>query len=211
VIKSTNDKYLFSSVSLTWHFYKLSKQEREEVSQLFTEIDKMDSDKDGIADVDDICPGTPQGVKTDGKGCPIDSDADGVPDYLDKEPHSKGGLPVDADGVELTKERLLQLQKESDLSKEASPRGDALSQQFNKRPSDAFMKAIEEMQLELRKNPTQKSSTIEIPYDLRVADWNKDGFISSDEIAKTIDAFFEGSINFSAEQIHRLIDFFFEQ
>ena len=169
----------------------------------------MDMDKDGVADAEDFCPGTPKGIKVDGKGCPIDSDADGVPDYLDKEPKSKNGLPVDVNGVELTKARMAQMQKEHEGVAELHSR--ALSESFNKKPSAAFMKEIEEMQVELRKNPNAKTSATKIPYDLRVADWNKDSFISSDEIAKTIDAFFDGSINFSAEQIHRLIDFFFEQ
>ena len=209
VKSSGNDTYLFSSVSLTWHIYTLPKKEREEVSQLFAEMDKMDTDKDGIADNDDLCPNNPMGVKVDGKGCPIDSDADGIPDYADKEPRSKGGLPVDEHGTELTKERLAQLQKQNNIT--AASRKDALNESFNKKPSAEFLKQIEEMALELRKNPTNNTSGTTIPYDLRVADWNKDGFVTSDEIAKTIDAYFDGSINFSAEQIHRLIDFFFEQ
>ena len=204
-----NDAYLFSSVSLTWHVFTLPKKEREEVSQLFVEMDKMDTDKDGIADVNDLCPNNPQGVKVDGKGCPLDSDADGVPDYLDKEPNSKGGLPVDVNGVELTKKRLEEIQKAYDSP--AADRKEALSEAFNKKPSAAFMKEVEDMQLEMRKNPSDKTTSNPIPYDLRVADWNKDGFIASDEIAKTIDAFFDGTIIFNAEQIHRLIDYFFEQ
>lgn len=204
-----NDAYLFSSVSLTMHIFTMPKKGREESSQLFAEIDKTDTDMDGIADVNDLCPNNPQGVKVDGKGCPIDSDADGIPDYADKEPRSKGGLPVDVDGVELTKERLAQLQEEQNAPAELRSR--ALSESFNKKPSAEFMKEVEAMQLELRKKPEAKTNDTAIPYDLRVADWNKDGFIASDEIAKTIDAFFDGSITFSAEQINRLIDFFFEQ
>ena len=209
VKKGGNDAYLFSSVSLTYHFIRLPKKQREEVSQLFVEIDKMDSDGDGVPDADDLCPNTPKGIKVDGKGCPIDSDADGVPDYLDKEPHSKGGLPVDVNGVELTKARMLEIQKQ--MEGPAADRKDALSEAFNKKPSASFMKEVEAMEMEKRKNPSNKPSANSIPYDLRVADWNKDGFITSDEIAKTIDAFFDGSITFNAEQIHRLIDYFFEQ
>lgn len=205
-----NDAYLFSSVSLTWHIFTLTKEEQEKLSNIdFASIDKTDTDKDGIADKDDLCPNNPQGVKVDGRGCPIDSDADGVPDYMDKEPHSKGGLPVDVEGVELTKERLLQIQKEQNAPAELHSR--AISDSFNKKPSAAFLKEIEEMAMDLKKNPDYKPSNTPIPYDLRIADWNKDGFITSDEIAKTIDAFFDGTIIFSAGQINRLIDFFFEQ
>ncbi len=211
VKSSTNNKYLYTFASCDWHFLKPTKKEKEYSNIDFATLDKMDSDGDGVPDMDDMCPNTPKGVKVDAKGCPIDSDADGVPDYLDKEPHSRGGLPVGPDGVELTRERLAQLQKESAFGKDAASHKDVMSEQFNKKPSAAFMKEVEAMEIDKRKKQDAKKATVPIPYDLRIADWNKDGFITSDEIAKTIDAFFDGSINFSAEQIHRLIDFFFEQ
>ncbi|TAL58884.1 MAG: hypothetical protein EPN85_10505 [Bacteroidetes bacterium] len=203
------DAYLFSSVSLTWHIFALSKKDREEASQLFAEMDKTDSDQDGILDAADGCPGTPKVAKVDAKGCPIDVDADGVADYMDKEKNSKTGVTVDADGMELTKARMKEINKQNNTN--ASSRKDALSDDFNKKPSAEFMKQVEEMQIEDRKYVTVGKTNNPIPYDLRVADWNKDGFISSDEIAKTIDAFFDGSIIFSVEQVNRLIDFFFEQ
>lgn len=172
-------------------------------------MDKADSDKDGILDADDLCAGTPKGVKVDGKGCPVDSDNDGIPDYIDKEQHSKSGVAVDAEGVELTKARMKEMSKEN--NNDAASRKDALSNTFNQKPSAEFMKQVEELQKENRKSPENKAANTTIPYDLRVADWNKDGFISSDEIAKTIDSFFDGSITFSVEQINRMIDFFFDQ
>ncbi len=214
----SNDAFLFSSVSLTYHFIALPKKEREEVSQLFTDLDKMDSDKDGTPDAEDFCPGTPKGIKVDGKGCPIDSDADGIPDYLDKEPNSLSNSFIDANGVAMDDSTIARNYRIwSDSTNQH-----ALSESFNKKPSAAFMKEIEEMQKEMRKNlalnpdrigaksqiPNPKSL---IPFDLRIADWNKDNFISSDEIMKTIDAFFDGSITINAEQINRLVDFFFEQ
>lgn len=203
------DAYLFSSCSLTWHLFALPKKEREQTSQFFAEMDKADTDKDGVLDVNDICAGTPKGVKADAKGCPLDGDADGVPDYLDKEKNSKAGVTVDAEGIELTKARMKEISKQN--SNEASSRNDALSDDFNKKPSAEFMKQVEEMQKENRKTAEVSKTNNPIPFDLRIADWNKDGFISSEEIAKTIDAFFDGSITFSVEQINRLIDFFFEQ
>nr|WP_262920277.1 OmpA family protein [Parabacteroides sp. FAFU027] len=59
---------------------------------------KKDSDKDGVSDKLDACPGTPAGVQVDAKGCPIDSDGDGVADYLDKCPNTPPGAQVDASG-----------------------------------------------------------------------------------------------------------------
>ncbi|MDP3295657.1 MAG: OmpA family protein [Nevskia sp.] len=57
-----------------------------------------DSDKDGVIDSLDKCPGTPAGVKVDASGCPLDTDGDGVPDYLDKCPGTPKGFKVDAEG-----------------------------------------------------------------------------------------------------------------
>jgi len=57
-----------------------------------------DTDKDGVGDKWDKCPGTPRNVKVDAQGCPIDTDADGVPDYLDKCPDTPAGAKVDAQG-----------------------------------------------------------------------------------------------------------------
>ncbi len=207
-----NDGYLFTSTSLTWHIVGMTKEEKEKISSVdYTTIDNGDGDKDGVMDVNDQCPGTPKEAKVDAKGCPIDSDSDGVPDYMDKEPKSKSGVRVDANGVELTKARMAEMQKQNNDPNSAALHKYANSSEFNQKPSAEFMKQIEEMEKERRKNPENKTPSIVIPYDLRVADWNKDGFITSDEIAKTIDSFFDGSITFSAAQINRLIDFFFEQ
>ncbi|MCC6837574.1 MAG: hypothetical protein IT234_03440, partial [Bacteroidia bacterium] len=59
-------------------------------------------------------------------------------------------------------------------------------------------------------NPnTAKASSI--PYTLRPADKNNDGYISTEEITMAIDSFFEGDSIFTVERLNDLIDFFFEQ
>lgn len=58
----------------------------------------IDSDRDGVADGKDRCPGTPKGAKVDKSGCPLDADGDGVYDGLDKCPDTPTGAAVDADG-----------------------------------------------------------------------------------------------------------------
>lgn len=60
-----------------------------------------DSDRDGVIDTLDKCPGTPPGVAVDRDGCPLDSDKDGVADYLDKCPNTPAGTPVNASGCPL--------------------------------------------------------------------------------------------------------------
>lgn len=65
-----------------------------------------DTDKDGVPDKVDKCPGTPAGVRVDAQGCPWDSDKDGIADHLDKCPAVAGiaafnGCPdTDGDGIQ---------------------------------------------------------------------------------------------------------------
>ena len=62
-----------------------------------------------------------------------------------------------------------------------------------------------------KNQPASNGATSKIPESLRIADTNKDGYISVQEISASIDAFFEGSNAFSVEIINKLIDYFFEQ
>lgn len=61
-----------------------------------------DSDRDGVADNLDECPGTPGGVAVDARGCTTggatDSDGDGVLDPVDACPGTTVGMVVDATG-----------------------------------------------------------------------------------------------------------------
>ncbi|MDH3495190.1 MAG: OmpA family protein [Gemmatimonadota bacterium] len=58
----------------------------------------MDTDKDGVIDLNDRCPSTPAGARVDTNGCPTDSDKDGVFDGLDRCPNTEAGRQVDANG-----------------------------------------------------------------------------------------------------------------
>ena len=60
-----------------------------------------DSDKDGVPDNIDKCPGTTYGVPVDRNGCPLDSDKDGVYDSRDKCPGTPEGSTVNKDGCVL--------------------------------------------------------------------------------------------------------------
>lgn len=90
-----NDSWAFASVSLYYQFYKGPKENGTKGQEILNE----DSDKDGVRDADDLCAGTPPGVKVDRNGCPPDKDEDGVPDYRDKELNTPKNTPVDKDGV----------------------------------------------------------------------------------------------------------------
>jgi OOP family OmpA-OmpF porin len=81
VIGSDNDIFFTAFGGVTVYFFGVN-----------------DSDDDGVADDDDLCPETPQTVIVDQFGCPVDIDNDGVPDYLDKCPNTPANIPVDVDG-----------------------------------------------------------------------------------------------------------------
>jgi OOP family OmpA-OmpF porin len=57
-----------------------------------------DDDGDGVLNADDRCPTTPAGVKVDSRGCPADSDRDGVLDSADRCPRTPAGADVDRNG-----------------------------------------------------------------------------------------------------------------
>lgn len=196
--KGGNDSYVQANVGIQYEFRKKSKKPADEVD--FYAVDHDDTDGDGVGDDKDRCLGTPKGVLVDSHGCPFDSDGDGVADYMDKEPKSKKGAKVDGFGMTIDENELAKHQLEWDsLAVERSDK-------FNEAPSLEYLKEIEN---KTKANPKGTANTI--PADLKQADINSDGYISADEITKTIDAFFEGTNDFTVDTINQLIDYFFEQ
>jgi outer membrane protein OmpA-like peptidoglycan-associated protein len=57
-----------------------------------------DTDRDGVVDASDACPGTEANKRVDASGCPIDPDGDGVVGPNDLCPNSPYGEPVDETG-----------------------------------------------------------------------------------------------------------------
>ncbi len=199
------NSYLSGNVGLQYEFKKKgaagsSEARYENVD--FTAVDHLDADKDGVGDDVDDCHGTPAGVKVDKRGCPLDTDNDGIADYTDKEPNSVKGAKVDGFGVTINEEEIAKHQLEWDS--EAPER----SKEFNVAPSKAYLDKIE---TEAKKVRGKNNTASKIPADLKSADFNSDGYISADEITKTIDAFFDGSNDFNVDKINTLIDYFFEQ
>lgn len=199
-----NDNYIYANVNIQYNFGKPYDDSKEIYKAVdFSALDKLDTDEDGVTDGDDRCPSTPKGVKVDGRGCALDGDEDGVPDYLDKEPLTKKDALVDVNGVTQTDQMIAEKQAQFDsLATERN-------QLFNENPSLAFLKEVEAKTKEAHKTNPNKTSTI--PYALRAADKNNDGYISTDEITQAIDGFFEGDSNFTVEKLNDLIDYFFEQ
>ncbi|HEY1038754.1 MAG TPA: hypothetical protein VGF30_05075 [Bacteroidia bacterium] len=195
--KGGNDSYAQANVGIQYEFRK-KKTESGNVD--FYAVDHDDSDGDGVGDDKDRCLGTPKGVLVDSHGCPFDTDGDGVADYMDKEPKSKKGARVDGFGVTIDEAELAKHQLEWDsLAVERSDK-------FNEAPSLDYLKEIEN-----KSKGNSKGNASTIPADLKQADINSDGYISADEITRTIDSFFEGTNDFTVDSINRLIDYFFEQ
>jgi hypothetical protein len=190
-----NDSYWMGHVGLKYTFAPKIKTASDHVD--WAHVDKMDVDEDGIPDNVDRCLSTPKGIKVDNHGCPFDSDHDGIADHLDKEPNTKKNTKVDGFGVTINEDSIAYRQLMWDSL--AAERSD----KFNENPSLDYLRSIE------GSNP--KKSKVSIPVVLKPADMNGDGYISAEEISKTIDEFFEGGNDFTVDKINQLIDFFFEQ
>ncbi len=197
-INGGSDSYVQANVGIQYEFKKRIKTASDDVD--FNLVDNIDTDGDGVPDNHDNCLGTPKGVLVDSHGCPFDMDEDGVPDYQDKEPKSKKGAKVDGLGITINEDEMARHQLEWDSL--AAVR----SGTFNEAPSLDYLKEVETKGKEINKGKENK-----IPAEFKSADINNDGYISADEITKTIDGFFEGTNDYTVEKINQLIDFFFEQ
>ena len=110
--KRRDDFYSMTGVTLT---FKLGTRKRDKehiewrnpIEGVYSRLDKVekrvdnlykDTDGDGVSDVFDKDPNTPEGAKVYGDGTMIDSDGDGVPDIKDVEPFSDPGAKVDENG-----------------------------------------------------------------------------------------------------------------
>ncbi len=92
------------TAGLSWLFGAKSEPKEEPKAVVAAAPQPVDSDRDGIMDDKDACPGTPAGTKVDARGCPVvvDSDGDGVPDDKDECPGTPAGTAVDATGCPQT-------------------------------------------------------------------------------------------------------------
>lgn len=100
------DRFLYTSVSVGYAIPMERRVKMPKTPLSSEELDLIvlneDGDGDGVVDLWDLCPDTPEGVAVDATGCPLDGDKDGVPDHLDDEPNSAPGAIVDERGVTLS-------------------------------------------------------------------------------------------------------------
>jgi len=190
-----NDMFTFTYFTL--HLDLFSDAKTKTIEKLFADVTDNfdyglfgDEDNDLVPDFLDKCPGTPFGVAVDSVGCPLDDDKDGVPNYLDKELHSSPGAIVDDNGVEISPEGLTAM-----LNRDA----------INRKDVDVFLL------MHRAQSRYRGKSSIPIPPKFKSVDADGDGYISFDELLKSIDNFFDFSSDFSSKDIYELQDFFFEQ
>jgi len=109
---SEHDNFTYINLGLTYHLGAKDKpiQWVNPMQTIYADLYDMkdrvdmlsgDKDMDGVADMFDREPDTPEGVKVYGDGTAVDADGDGVPDWKDVEPFSPKGSQVDASGREI--------------------------------------------------------------------------------------------------------------
>jgi len=83
-----------------WSVPSSDSKSRKALSGPEKRLATSDSDRDGVFDLYDDCPGTPAEAvgMVDIHGCPSDADFDGVPDYEDACPGTPAGATVDSTG-----------------------------------------------------------------------------------------------------------------
>ncbi len=188
-----NDSYIFSHLSI--HFDLFSDPTTRTVDLLYADVefDPLffdDEDGDFVLDVSDRCPGTPFGVEVDTLGCPVDADLDGVPDYLDKEMNSAPGAWVNNVGKTVSDEDFL---SRLELRNNAMQREDVIAY------------------LELTMSDYRLPSPAEIPEQFKSLDENDDGYISFEELLKTVDLYFDFQMEMDLEELRQFNEFFFSQ
>ena len=197
--KDKTDHMLYTSLGFGYNIAARKKKPDSTQFDLidFKALDQEDEDGDGVRNMEDLCAGTPQGTGVDEKGCPTDEDKDGVPDYLDEEAGTAEGALVDQRGVTIGDE---------------IPGTDTIAVKHSliylAYPSQKFKPMGTIYNTESVEDAGRRSADLG---DFTAADVNGDGYISSEEITIAIDAFFEGELDYTADKLHDLIDFFFDQ
>jgi len=211
-----NDIVSFTNLGFVYTPSELTKKDKSK-EQEFDEIDfvsllKSDTDADGVLDIDDWCQETDKDVKVDKHGCPTDKDEDGVSDDKDKEIDTKEtALKIDSSGVSIPDsivalealDTVVTLRKELCLFYPSMCQGDETDIEFQLLNRGKADKSLLNSKAEISIKPI-----VDIKKE---ADLNKDGKISAKEIYETIDLYFDGKLNLTLGDIHKLIDYFFEQ
>jgi hypothetical protein len=187
-----NDSYLYAHVAFHYDLFRPKRAPGDQyyAEQAYDPLMFENEDGDAVVDWYDRCPGTPAGVAVDTTGCPLDGDGDGVPDYQDLEPESRPGVWVDPDGTTLTEEEFLarmEYRNKAMKREEVGPYMDMILAEY------------------------MTGSVLEIPDRFKPLDTDQDGYLSYDELLKSIDRYFDYQLDLSLEELRDLNEFFFSQ
>lgn len=192
-----NDMFLYTAISYHFDFFTPKKEKKSRYDDMEFESIEGDSDKDGISDLQDLCPSTPSGATVDENGCPLDSDADGVYDYADEEPNTDPNLNVDEKGVGITDD-MVSLTESDTLATLRAKMFEVypdLREIYSPRDND---------------DPNEARKKLE-DSGFWIVDTDENGIVSIEEVYNAIDKFFEGELDVTAQYINDLIDYFFDQ
>lgn len=145
----------------------------------FKELMNLDSDNDGVKDMEDWCPNTPHGTKVNKHGCP-EEDKNNVPTH------------VLSDTIGVNRTELCDLYPSLCYGNKNELSYQSLNQSNN-------------IQSRGKNNTTKNIDEIIV-----LADKNKDGVISTQELYQMIDDFFEGKHDLKTGDLHLLVNYFFE-
>ncbi len=211
-----NDVYMNSSLSLI--FIPSGYSARDKNSKEYDEIDfvsllKADTDADGVLDIDDKCNDTDEGIEVDRHGCPKDSDEDGIPDYMDDEIKTKEEIAkIDSNGVgisdSIVSEAALDttnftLRQELCQYYPSMCQGDETDAEYQLINTGKADKKLIRVKVTPSKRPIEEIK--------RLCDIDGDGEISSKEIYQSIDNYFDGKVDLKLGDIHKLIDYYFDE
>lgn len=187
---------MFTCTYVTLHYDLFSDPKSVTVRRLFADVDfdmtmYGDEDNDMVLDRVDECLDHPPGIEVDTMGCPYDDDNDGVADFKDDEPNTPPGAFVDDRGVQISEKELIAMLD--------------LSNAVGRDEVDYVLKS------NLGYSRYAGMAKLDIPKKFKSVDVNNDGYISYDELLKTLDDYFDFKVDFSINDINELKDFFFAQ
>jgi hypothetical protein len=209
------DGFVDASLGLSFNLAKFKKSRssnpnKNEYSDVdFDALFKQDSDADGVLDLDDRCPNTPQDVEVGSEGCPKDKDKDGVPDYLDQEIESPEGAYVNEEGVHIPDSlRAASLGKDTlaTLREELCAFYPSMCNNTELEVEYQILNTGSAENLELNKQEGMPIKEV-----VQMADENKNGKVETKEIYQLIDKFFSGETKLQMIDLHHLVDYYFEQ
>lgn len=215
VAGQANDVYMYSSIGIIFNPNKV--QPRDKKSKEYDEIDfiallKADTDADGVLDIDDKCNDTGEGIEVDKHGCPQDKDEDGIPDHLDQEVDTdKAIAEIDSNGVGIADslvakeaaDTVVTLREELCQFYPSMCQGDESDIVFQLLNVGKADKSLISSKVESSKKPIEEI--------MKICDIDGNGKVSSKEIYQSIDNYFDGKVDLVLGDIHKLIDYYFEQ